>query len=199
MLVAICGIDGSGKTRLARSLARNTGGLYRKQCVGPMFDQMVRDAGLPVEDELPSARGQRLAEAYAQDFIVYAHRYGLRAAPRSRPVFLDRWATCVEVFAAVFAPNPLVVRAKISRVPVPDWEILLDLDPDLALQRILRRGETDWDETATLLTRLSANYVEAIQRGKRTSIIDASLPADEVLRIALGIVEGLPSPPSTTF
>jgi thymidylate kinase len=191
MLIAICGIDGTGKTVLARQLARRSGGLYRKQTAGPLFDRALKDMGTDVLDHLPSTEGQRLAEAYACDFTAYAHRYGLLPATAGRVVVVDRWRTCVEVFARVFALQPGTPVECVSEVPMPHLEILLDLDPRRALERISRRGAPDWDETPELLGRLKTGYVDASRGRDAVAILDASLPAEDVATAAWSMVASL--------
>lgn len=179
MLIAISGIDGAGKTRLARRLVRGAAGLYRKQRVGRRFDLVLSSTGPLVADQLPSIAGQHLAEAYAEDFRAYVTRYPVDDSERSRLVFLDRWTACVEAFASVFANEPGRVNVRLAGVPTPDIEFLLDIDPTPALERICRRGAFDWDETPELLARLRAAYLKgAAERG--SIVLDAAMPASEV-------------------
>ena len=178
MLIAIAGIDGAGKTRLARAVARRVSGLYRKQCVGRSFDRALALHGVPDVTQLPSSVGQILSVAYATDFAAYAGRFGARAPSADRHVVLDRWLSCVRSFAAVFALEPCAITHILAKVDRPDVEFLLDLDPAIALSRVRKRGAFDWDERIELLEPLRRAYLS--QAGGNTIILDASRAEDEV-------------------
>lgn len=74
----------------------------------------------------------------------------------------------------------------------PDLTILLDIDPQLGLERANRRGEPDWFERehVAFFERVRRAYLERAERGRgRFAVIDASGDEDSVKAEAQAVLE----------
>lgn len=181
IFISIGGIDGAGKTRLARALSRRLNGLYRKQCVGPSFNRMLQ-AHPDFHFRIPIAQpvAQHLCDCYVEDFLKYAERYGPCRNPSGRLVIFDRWKTCVRAFAQVFASDRTGSIQRLSAVSDPVLDVVVDVPVSLAVSRIQRRGKRDADEERSILTRLRRAYVDIAAKG-HVVVVDGRRPFLTVL------------------
>jgi thymidylate kinase len=169
-VVSFSGIDGAGKTTIARAMARNLGGLYRKQVHGVRFERLTSQLPVP---HRPSDYSQEFAQAYCSDFIAYANRCRPNRL-MERVVIYDRWKTCVRAFAAAFGSETSRVDERLKEVPDADFDFLLDTPVEVALERLCKRDHLDADETEEILSRLRTAYLELAANNDRIVVIDTS-------------------------
>jgi len=156
-VIAVCGIDGSGKTSLVECLRRDdrlTGAAFVKKEQKEDFQRLLRLS--PPTEAVPEAyfRGyfaEAARWAHALDFLRF---YENVVAPigKTCPVIVsDRWTFCTITFAEIGTNLALQIEWLLRNVPLPALTVYLDIDPEIALQRLLSRGALAHDEDLELL------------------------------------------------
>ena len=197
--VVIEGIDGSGTTthaRLLTSWLAEQGLQVESTCepsAGPV-GRLVRDVlGGPSEAEPPG--WAVMALLFAADRMDHAERTILPATRSGRWVICDRYDLSSLVYQSVTATTaePVVawIRELNLRVPRPDLTIVLDVAPEVAEQRRLRRGGSrEIYDDAALQTRLANTYgrAEDLVPEDRVVHVRAELPVEAVAARVVEVV-----------
>ena len=184
MLITVEGVDGAGKTTLARKLGEKLGAEVLREPGGVEVSERIRalvqDPALEVD---PRAEALLNAAARAQ-LIAERIRPLLR---EGRPVVLDRFTDSSLAYQG--GGRGLEVR-EINAFATgglrPDVTLLLRVDPRTARAR--KDGAPDRLEAepdAFFAAVADAYDALAAAEPDRFRVLDASLPADEVLRAAL--------------
>jgi dTMP kinase len=144
-LVALVGIDGSGKTTQARLLADWLTSLgeratYVKTESGRSgLDRASRRAGVGSLADLVGADEAGLM------FAALGWRSIRAAAPLREPgyVVMDRYVHCHYAMTRILCPDrEPAVRRLFAKFPAPGLTVFVQLDPQLALARLADRGST---------------------------------------------------------
>ncbi|MCF8828225.1 dTMP kinase [Xanthomonas campestris] len=187
LLIAIEGIDGAGKTTLARSLAtllEQAGArvvLSKEPTNGPWGTQLRQSAAtgrLSAQDEV---------DLLLRDRREHVETLIAPALARGEIVILDRYFPSMVAYqGAAGLPLDTLLAAN-DFAPRPDLLLLLDLPPPTGLARIRARGDApNHFETQDNLERCRAIFAALQLPGKH--VIDASADADSVLRQAHALV-----------
>ena len=194
LLVTCEGIDGSGKSTAARSLAEE-----------------LRAAGRDVRLHVEPTRtwlGEAVRRGFKEDVAPWTeallfmadhatHVRDVRAELATGAIVVsDRWSDSTFAYqgAALSFPGfDAMARLREMEAPfdlAPDITLLFDLDPDVAMERVGRRGnDTEKFERVDFLVKVRANYLRlAKEEPERFVVLDAARPADAVLRDALAAV-----------
>ncbi|WP_089295387.1 dTMP kinase [Actinoplanes regularis] len=182
--IALVGIDGSGKTTQARLLAAglSAAGLpaaYRQNAGGrAWFGRLAAGFGRRDAEELLGRRSMLLLESLLR-WLAIARTLLHRAARREIAV-MDRYAACQYASLRAHGAGPAAERrARLAYrlFPRPDVTFFMAVDPEVAQERIVRRG-TDHE---------SLDYLAAADRAYRSLpefaefvVIDANGSPDEV-------------------
>jgi len=183
LLIAIEGIDGAGKTTLARFLrdefSRNGGdvSLSKEPTTGPWGMQMrasAADGRLTPDEEvrlLILDRKEHVADLVAP------------ALARGAIVILDRYFPSNVAYQGAAGIDVDALIAANDFAPRPDLLLLLDIDPKQGLQRIRDRGDKpNHFETEENLERCREIFLSMKMPG--TVVLDARRPAVEVAEAA---------------
>ncbi|AAO29411.1 thymidylate kinase [Xylella fastidiosa Temecula1] len=187
MLVAIEGIDGAGKTTLARSLALKLRGVGLETVVskeptngpwGTLLRQSAVTGRFSPEEEVDVLLRDR--RQHVEDLIV-------PMIGRGAVVILDRYFPSMVAYqGAAGLPVDALLEAN-AFAPRPDVLLLLDVPPVIGLQRIWERGSTpNHFETTENLSRCRDIFLALELPSKR--VIDATANAETVFSAALGLV-----------
>jgi dTMP kinase len=193
-LVALEGIDGAGKSTLARSLAR----ALRRRGLSVALRHEPTDPKLGMLAQSVSGEDAWTGAVY---FTVdrYLARPALeRALDRHDVVVTDRsfYSTLAYQGSALTARDQRrLEELERTATLAPDRVILLEIDPPAALRRLGRRSEGRGPlEQRRVLERVARAY-RRLARDPRWAVLDAGLPPDEVVRRALAHVGvGRPAP-----
>jgi thymidylate kinase len=169
--VALLGLDGAGKSTLARSLRDSFYFPARSVYAPPTPRTVVR---LP----LPGLQlAERLLRLWGKSLTVAWHK------ARGRLVVLDRY-----VYDALLPPPPgYGVRARVNHwvlsraAPATDLVVLLDVPAEVAHER--KR-----EHTVAWMTERRRHYLELARRLPRLRVVDAARAPEPVLREVTALV-----------
>ncbi|MBP0453532.1 hypothetical protein J5Y04_28900 [Kitasatospora sp. RG8] len=203
-LVAVVGIDGAGKTSQVGRLAEWFEGLGRptrrflNQTQLPVrraLDAIAREEGFPGHLEMLGADTIRLISACAR-LSALAPVEEVLNTPGAVAV-ADRYTACQ--YAAVRlqkADNEEFLRRLNRSLPQPDLTLFLDVDPEVARERIARRGIDE--ETLEFLADYRAAY-RSLPEFEDFVVVDGNGSFDDVQELLREAVrrtlpEAVPTP-----
>ena len=186
-LIAIEGIDGSGKTTLAAALGE-------RLCYGVGTVQLTKEPtrgrwGMRLRD---SAASGRLTPQDEADFLIRDRREHVDgliapALARGECVILDRYYPSMVAYQGAAGLDPAELMRANDFAPRADVLLVLDLAPEQGLARIRARGDVpNAFETVDTLEACRALFLSMPVANKH--VLDASRDADAVLQDALFIV-----------
>ncbi len=186
------GIDGSGKTTIAHRVAAE---LRRKGLKVVLTTEPTR-----------SWLGDAVKRSYdddvgpvAETFLFLAdrarHTEDIRAWLKAgTTVISDRYADSTYAYQGArlegVVKDPMRWLRSVSAPAIiePDLTILLEISPAKGLRRISGRAKKVRFETLRFLTKVARNY-DRLARTRRWVRIDATMPAEDVTREALAVIE----------
>lgn len=152
-LIAIEGIDGSGKTTQAHFVqdflqARKMPAIRTKEPTGGQWGQVLRDSALTgrlsIEEEV---------EAFIKDRKEHVKNLILPNLESGKVVIVDRYYFSTAAYQGARGLDPEKLLAQNEEfAPEPDLLVLLDIDPKIGLERIRTRGDraNHFEKTGTL-------------------------------------------------
>ena len=186
-LITLEGIDGSGKSTVAKKLQENP-----DICgFGPIFTREPTRGtltGNAVENAIQSETDQ-LAELFlfAADHAEHLAKLVKPALENGKTVISDRYSDSRYAYQGVtlksWFENPLewVKRLHSGWTVVPDLTFLFDIEPEIAVERCGKRGEQTKFEKIEFLQNVRENFLRlASEEPKRFVIIDASRPREDI-------------------
>jgi dTMP kinase len=182
--VAVEGIDGSGKSTVIRLLAETLPRVYvtREPSGGPI-GRLIREWAL---------RGGSV-DPYVDALLFAADRiehYRREIEPKIRENFLvitERYIESSIAYQGAAGVSIEFVKYINSLVPRPDLTIILDVDPEIAVARIVRRGGVEKFEHVSFLRRVREIYLRRAEE-EGYPVVDTSRPPDVVAREVANII-----------
>lgn len=181
LLVAIEGIDGAGKTTLARDLAAGLAAhgilveTSKEPTQGPWGTALRQSA---LQGRLSPEEEVRLLLLDRRQHVEELIKPALAAGA---VVILDRYYPSMVAYQGAHGLSVSRLLQDNAFAPAPDLTLLLDLEPSTGLARIRARGDKpNFFETEDNLKRCRAIFLD-MQLPSRV-VIDASNDAAEVLR-----------------
>lgn len=179
-LVVVEGVDGSGKSTLLRRLEEECVLLGRVVCRsreptqgvwGRKVRASAREGRLSLEEEL---------ELFIRDRMEHVREVIAPALSRGEVVLLDRYYFSTAAYQGARGADPdRIVEQNEKFAPQPDLVLLLDCEPERALERIRSRGdEPDAFEKLESLCRVREIFLR-IQK-PYIRVLNASESAEKV-------------------
>ncbi|MGC4027814.1 MAG: dTMP kinase [Steroidobacteraceae bacterium] len=196
------GIEGAGKSSLQRYLAETLTARGQRLCA------TREPGGTPLAEDIRALVLRRRSEgmpAAAELMLMFAAR-ATHVAQLIRPalargewVLCDRFTDASHAYQGGGRGVDTAAIESLGRLAhpglAPDLTLLLDLPPELGLQRARSRqdaGDRFEDETLAFFARVRAHYLQlAAGEPARIKVIDAAQPPEAVYRQALAHVEAL--------
>jgi len=185
LLIAVEGIDGAGKTTLARTLAERLRAVgltvreTKEPTTGP-WGKLIRDSKtthrLSLEDEL---------EAFVEDRKEHVREFIRPAMAKGQVVIVDRYYYSTAAYQGIRGADPTAIVA-MNEVfaPRPDLLVILDVSAAVGLDRVRARGDVaDLFEREDDLTR--AREVFRAFEGDHVLRLDATSTVDQLTQAAL--------------
>jgi thymidylate kinase len=195
LVIALVGIDGSGKTTQARRLAdaltaAGVPATYWQNAGGRRwFSRLARRLGERDAQRLLGRRGLLVVESVLR-WLAIARALG-RSRLTRRAAVMDRYAVCQ--YASIRAhggrrPGERLARLAYRIFPPPDITFLLAVEPQEAFRRIEMRG-TDHEDLRYLAAAQDA--YQALPEYAGFAVVDANPPLDRVTRAIFDRVPAL--------
>ena len=195
-LIAIMGIDGSGKTTLVRNLQKCGCGIENWKCLS-IFDNSIFTEELEmVAGQQGKTRRQCFSKelrsiTWKADLINNVFKYVIPELEKGSTVILDRYTLCNKVYSSLEKSGLGYMDKILEVLPSPDLGIYLDVDIDVAIRRINKRTgkERAPYEKKDGLIDLERKYKKLMsQEGYPIVKINANLSEKEVTRSALDAI-----------
>lgn len=182
--IAVIGIDGSGKTTQAHLLAealaeRGLPARYRQNAGGRhWFGRLAASVGRGDAEGLLGRRGMLVVESVLRWLAIL--RTLVRRGFTGEIAVMDRYAFCQYASLRVHARTRLserFARLAYRLFPEPDITFLLVVDPEVAYERIERRG---YDHEEMSYLRAAAASYESLPERPRFVVIDGNGSPEQV-------------------
>ncbi len=177
MLIAVEGIDGSGKTTVAKRIVerlKNLGynAVYLQEPTHGKYGRRIRESGrrYDAEEEM---------KLFLLDRMEDVEKNIIPALKSGKIVVMDRYYYSNIAYQSARGIDPEKIRKMNEKIaPKPDLVILLDLDPEIGMERIRRRGELSPFEDVGYLKKVREMFLRIAD--ENTVIVDAGKPVEEV-------------------
>jgi dTMP kinase len=193
-LIAVCGIDGAGKSSLVAQVAARLGPpvLAVRKDVRDAVERFERHAPPDAGDPDRWSGGpfaQCVAAASALDFLRHYERVIAPALAAGHLVLADRYAPCYRAYLRA-TRTPLDDAAPFAGLPVPDLSVLVDVPVEVAVARHWARGGPSPDETPAVLTAVRGAYHALVaEEPGRWRILDNTKGFDEACALLQSWIE----------
>lgn len=188
LLIALEGIDGSGKTTIARMIVewldrRRFEARYTSEPTRGLFGRILRSMALR------SRVDPRLeALLFAADRIYHLERIIDPLLAKGIIVVSDRYLHSSLAYQSVTTGDPRWVEELNKFVRKPDLGIYLDVNPSEGLGRLRRRRRKTRFEDEAFLEKVREKYLEYVRLGDLV-MVDAGKPLDDVFSDVVAVVE----------
>lgn len=171
-LIILFGIDGSGKSTILKML--ENGGLDNIVCTSCLENAVFEEELYRAEKKLKLSRRDVFSHEFKHVLHIGSVIYNMfnHVVPildKGKNVILDRYVICVKLFTDLFL-NPLYncLSKALDCLPTPDLGIYLDVNVDIAVQRIQERSNQTgilphYSESKESLLKKKAGYEAMIQ------------------------------------
>lgn len=207
LLIAVEGIDGSGKSTFCHSLKNHLSALslpvlLTKEPGGTVLGKHIRQLLLNRETVL-DPRAEYLL--FAADRAQHCATLILPALSEGTHVISDRMADSSLVYQGYGHNLDLSLLSTINQWAMhnqlPDIVFYLSIDPKKAYQRILSRNKplNDFEKNSNQLQQAADHFELLFKERSEVIKLDAELPIDILTKTAYNQIKSLLSTPITTF
>ena len=190
VLIAFCGLDGSGKSTQVKLLAESLRAVAAVSVVRPVTDSFRHDPGITdyMDGRVPPEQIDdmvvELALLSAADCFRQMRTVILPRLQAGEIVLSDRYVYSSYARGRARGLDDQEWLCQLNRyLPEPDLTIYLDVRPEVALRRIRARGDAPrWEELdPTRITTARSAFIEQ-PWGPRDNyrIVDGERPVDEI-------------------
>ncbi len=177
MLIAVEGIDGAGKTTVSKYIAdilkkKGYDVVILKEPTDGKYGRQIKSSNRRLDPE-------RELELFILDRIEDVKNNIIPALNAKKVVIMDRYYySNIAYQSAVGLDGEEIKKMNEEIAPKPDLVILLDVDPETALKRIVSRGKLTPFEELEYLKKVRENFLKYTDNV--TVVVDASKPLEKV-------------------
>lgn len=173
--IVLEGIDGCGKTTIAKLLAKNLKALITKE---PTMQSVAgKKIHAILQHEKPAPAPLEFQKLYIADRLEHIEKIIKPALTKSKTVICQRYALSTFAYGMAFGVAEKDLQHEFLK---PDLTILLDLSAEEAMQRIASRKQgREYFEKKEKLAKIRKHYLKLSKKFKAV-IIDAR-PKPEVI------------------
>ncbi len=186
MIIAIEGIDGAGKTTLAKKLKEWLENLGKEVIIikepgESEWGKKVKRGAKSVDEEL---------YLFIKDREINVKEKIIPSLKKGKIVIMDRYYYSNMAYQGAKGIDIDVIRNMNETIaPKPDIVILLDCDPEICIDRVKKRGKTSRFEEVNYLRKVRDKFLEIAKKDKKVKIVNAEKSIDEVFKEAKKIVK----------
>lgn len=192
MLIHICGIDGSGKTTLVKSLHRNYrfSNFFEISNNVKLVNQVNR-----ICKQTDSTRWEKFDNYFRS--IIWANELlhiSTNFKDKNGLIFVDRYKMCNLIYSQLEDKTSLKMITNIHKlIPDPDYVIFLDTPIYVAQKRIKNRGDySSPKESPSNMKKADILYRKELEGlGEKVFFIDGSQNKDKVLLETMKIIDNI--------
>jgi len=195
--IVLEGIDGSGTTTQTKLLADY---IYDKSKDNHIFmtrEPSISPYGKEIRkrlrtDKNPKENAEKYFELFLQDREYHLKTQILPNLRNEVYVICDRYELSTYAYQQTqgISANRIFNKHRELKIIHPDITFLLDLDPEISMGRVEKKGEAkEVFEKIEFQKELRKNYLEAVNKYINIFVIDSSKPVEEVHDGIVGILE----------
>jgi len=195
IIIAIEGIDGSGKTTIAKNLKREleNKGLNVVLLKEPT-DSIIGKEIRKILATNPNPDQRKMMELYAKDRKINVEKNIEPALRENKIVILDRYVISSLAYQSTNGIPYEEILQENSFAPIPDMVIILDLPEEIAVQRLVASGKNvDSFEKREFLKKVRGRYKDLSKKLKtfkgwektKIYLIDATKSVEEITKNVL--------------
>jgi dTMP kinase len=198
MFVVFEGIDGSGKSTVAKALLERLSTARPGQKVKLEAEPTYQGVGKVLRDILQRQDRQAIQDHRFVEYLALAMaadrqlHYWYQIRPelqRDTWVLCDRFCWSSYAYQGALGVNLNWLATLNAKVPVPDLTVLIKLDPEVAVQRIQNKKSSELFEDVELLKKVAECYrYLAVQKTgihqvdhARLLVVDGTKPVDQLV------------------
>ena len=193
-IVAICGLDGAGKTTVVERVARalhDRGVVATSKRVRDNVNHVVatfHPAGQSPDAYFGGPFAQAVRWAHGFDFLRYYEEEVLSRCMEDVTILSDRWTICSVSYSDAFTHLGCEMDALLAGIPPPDLLIYLDVPAEEAVRRIEVRGDRQGNEGLELLRQCALAYDVWLARCPSPVVRIPNLHLEETCRHVAALV-----------
>jgi len=188
MLIAVEGIDGAGKTTISSYIAE----LLRKRgyMVKVFKEPSNSEYGRKIKNSKDRLSPEEELELFLKDRDIDVRDNIKPALQKGFFVVMDRYYLSNIAYQSARGIEARLIRERNEKIaPKPDLTILLDVEPEIAMERLRKRGELSPFERLDYLREVRKRFLE--NADEKTVVVDASKPLDKVMEDVKKIIDEL--------
>uniref|UniRef100_A0A7C2SD15 Probable thymidylate kinase n=1 Tax=Archaeoglobus fulgidus TaxID=2234 RepID=A0A7C2SD15_ARCFL len=188
MLIAVEGIDGAGKTTISSYIAE----LLRKRgyMVKVFKEPSNSEYGRKIKNSKDRLSPEEELELFLKDRDIDVRDNIKPALQKGFFVVMDRYYLSNIAYQSARGIDARLIRERNEKIaPKPDLTILLDVEPEIAMERLRKRGELSPFERLDYLREVRKRFLE--NADEKTVVVDASKPLDKVMEDVKKIIDEL--------
>lgn len=183
MLICICGIDGSGKSRVIEYLANEFSQINVPiKCIDPMKNGLLVRALRQLNSSFRETIDPTLlSSCYANDML---HCIEHLPQKKDQIILTHRYDICCRLYAELSGADVSYITTICSKLPKPSLYIYMDVYPEIAVMRIKKRSgdKVTPKESLQNLYLAREKYLELISQNTQNIIkIENNGTFDEVV------------------
>lgn len=178
MFIAFCGIDGSGKTTIIKEIRKWLLSLgYDVKTLRPLkatsfysknFKIVTNHYKERFTENFPGHDGSVLLGFN----LVQESERMLKTKKENQIVLIDRWTPCHEAYSYAHLIKSKQLQAILDSCLIPDMTFLINVDLNVALNRISSRNQVKEQESYPILYRARKKYLKNAETTKGIQIIN---------------------------